>query len=295
MNSKRSIRALTLTAAVGLTFTAQARAQQVVAVLSSKRGAYLEAFSAFTAAYGAKVPSYDLSAEKPGFGKDTRIVVAFGGKASAFGYPADVLLIYCLAPGFSLNDATGGDRAVKISMVPDPDFLLSTIKIIQPAIRSLGVFWLSPWYSNIVREFKAAGDRSGIEVKAFQLEKLDTLPSLLRSEISKLDAFWVPPDPQLMNQDTMQQLTDFSWDNGIAFYGSARSLAKGGAVASLGLSFAESGRAAAKAALDALGGRVVQKVIYSSSTELSLNFDGAKKCGITLPPETVKEAAYAFP
>ena len=264
-------------------------------MLSSKKGAYLEALSAFTAVYGSAVPSYDLSAETPRFGPDTRLVVAFGGKAAAFSYPGGLPLIYCLAPGFSLSAERGGDRAVKISMVPEFNLLLSRIKTIQPEVRRLGMFWLSPWYSNIARELRAAGDRNGIEVKAFRLENLEALPSLLRSEISKLDAFWVPPDPLLMNQDTMQQLANFSWDNGIAFYGSARPLAKGGAVASLGLSFAEIGRAAAKAALDALGGRVVQKVIYSTNTELSLNLDGAKKCGITLPPETLKEAAYAFP
>ena len=258
MNCSRSFRALILAAAAGLAFTAPARAQQVVAVLSSKSGAYLEAFSAFTAAYGSKVPSYDLSAEAPRFGPDTRIVVTFGGKAAAYPYPGSLLLIYCLAPGFSPNDVEGSYRAVKISMVPEFGLLLSKLKIIQPSMRSLGVFWLSPWYSDIEREIRVAGARDDLKIRTFRLEKLDALPSLLRSEITKLDAFWVPPDPLLMDQETMQQLKNFSWDNGIAFYGSARTLAQEGAVASLGLSFAEIGRAAAKAALDVLGGRVVQ-------------------------------------
>ncbi len=295
MNSKPCLRAFILAAVTGLACAAPARAQQVVAVLSSKSGAYQEAFSAFTVAFGTAVPSFDLSAEKPSFGPDTRIVVTFGGKAAAFPYPGELLLIYCLAPGFSPSEVQGGDRAVKISMAPEFGFLLSELKIIQPAMRSLGVFWLSPWYSDIEGGIRTAGLKKDLEVKTFKLENLDALPSVLRSGIAGLDAFWVPPDPLLMNRETLQQLKNFSWDNGIPFYGSARTLAQDGAVASLAPSFAEIGRAAAKAALDVLSGSVVQKVIYSNNIELSLNLEGAKKCGIALPPETLKEAVYTFP
>ena len=295
MNFKRLLCAFGLATAFCLIFAAPPRAQEVVAVLSSKSGAYLEAFSAFKAAYGAEVPVYDLSVEKPRFGPDTRLVAAFGGKASARVYPVQLALVYSMAPGYLRKEAQREGRMFKITMMPRFDALLSKIKIIQPDIRRLGVLWLSPRYSDIESDIKAAGARNGLEVRTFRLENLDALPSLLRTEIAKLDAFWLPPDPLLMNQDTIQQVKNFSWDNGIALYGSAGIVTKEGAVASLNPGFTGTGRTAAAAVLDFLGGRPLPAVIFSSSVELSLNSEGAKKCGITLAPETLKEAAYTFP
>lgn len=292
MNS-RLLRVLCLAAALGVP-AAAARAQQTVAVLSSKSGAYLEAFSAFTAAYGSEIPSYDLSAEKPRFGPDTRLVVAFGGKASSFQYPEKLQIVYCLAPGY-LREARPGARMVKISMMPAFDALMAKIKLVQPGIRTLAVFWLSPRYSAIESDVKAAGAGAGVEVRTYKLKDLDGLPSFLRGEISKVDAFWLPPDPLFMRQDILQAMKNFSWDNGIAFYGTSRSHTKEGALAALGPGFAEMGRAAAAAALDLLGGGAPPAVVYAKNSELSLNFEGARKCGLTLPADAIKEAAHAYP
>lgn len=301
MNS-RLFRSLSLAAVLGIP-AAPARAQETVAVLSSKSGAYLEAFSAFTAAYGAEVPSYDLSAEKPRFGADTRLVVAFGGNASSFQYPERLDIVYCLAPGY-LRKSQPGRRVVKISMLPPFDALIAKIKLIQPDIRSLAVFWLSTRYSAIERDIRidgesggleAAGTRNGLEVRPFGLQNLDALPSLLRTEISRVNAFWLPPDPLLMNQDTLQAIKNFSWDNRIVFYGASRTHTREGAVASLGPNFAAMGRAAAAAALKLLGGGAPPAEVYLDSAELSLNLEAARKCGITLPPAAIKEAVRTFP
>lgn len=270
-------------------------ADGTIAVLSSESGAYLEAFSAFQAAYGASVTYYDASKEKPAIPPGTKTVVAFGSKAASQNYPPPVNLVYCLAPSFVVQPKGREGRIVKISMIPGFGLTLSKLKELQPSLKRLRVFWMLPGFASDAEALQALGTASDMEITAVKVEDLADLPGLLRGGLNKMDAFWLPPDPFLISPESLRILRDFSWGNSIPFYASTKGIAREGAAAAVGTSFADIGAAAAAAVKALQAGAVPEPVIFPDKPELTLNASAAKKCGVKFPPEILREASYLFP
>lgn len=266
-----------------------------VAVLSMESGVYLEAFSAFQAAYGGEVAHYDLSRQKPELRADTRLVVAFGGKAANYPYPAGLNIIYCLAPGVFAGSAESGATTTKISLIPDFPVTFAKLKEIQPGLKRLWLLWVVPETSPLTRAAKEEGARQGIQVTPARLENQDALPAALRRTMGAADAIWLAPDPQIITPQTLRLLKEFSWGNRIPFYGSTKSMTREGGVASLGVSFAEMGKAAARAALRLEKGEPVPGTVYPVKIEITLNASAAAKLGIAFSGSILDEAGYLFP
>lgn len=285
-----------LCAAAVLLAAAPARAaERTVAVLSSAGGAYMEAFSAFQAAYGSGVAHFDASREKPVLPPGTRTVVAFGAKAAAQAYPPGVNLVYAMAPGFFLKENARPGSTVKVSMRSSPEKLFSKLLEVQPGLKKLRIFWTSPGYAGIGQEYIPAGARLGLEVSVVKVESSDRLPALLRELIGRADAFWLPPDPLLISQDSLMILREFSWENGIPMYAATKGLAREGACAAVGIGFAQAGAAAAAAARALAKGEEVPALVYPEEIQLTLNASAARRCGITYSQELLREADLLYP
>ncbi|MEI7528474.1 MAG: ABC transporter substrate binding protein [Elusimicrobiota bacterium] len=274
---------------------AGAAADSAAAVLSSGGGAYMEAFSAFQAAYGASVKYYDASKERPELPAGVKTVVAFGAKAASQAYPAGMNVVYCMAPGFFLSPKGREGRTVKISMIPGFGNTLAKFKEIQPALKRLRVFWILPDFTADAEELRAEGAARGIEISTVKVEAIAELPGLLRRGLGEMDAFWLPPDPFLISPESLMMLREFSWGNSIPFYASTKGIAREGAAAAVGASFAEIGAAAAAAAKSLQAGETPAATIYPGKEELTLNATAAKKCGLEFTPEILREASYLFP
>lgn len=266
-----------------------------VAVLSSEGGAYMEAFSAFQAEYGADVPYLDYSRGKTGVPPGTGTVVTFGIKAMAHQYPKEANVISCLAPGYFFRPQGREGRTVKISMLPSFPRLVATLKKIQPQVKKLRVFWMAENYGEFRASAAAAGEEAGISITTVKVSGIDDLPSLLRDARGEMDAFFLPPDPLLISPESLMIFREFSWSNGIPMYASTKGIAKEGATASIGVSFAESGAEAARAAKALQAGEQIPPVVFPEKIELALNATAARKCGVELPSALLKEAAYLFP
>lgn len=265
------------------------------AVLSSGGAAYIEAFSAFQAAYGSAVPYYDLSKKKKELPAGTRTIVAFGGRAANQAYDPGLNLIYCMAPGSFTKNTPAGTKTVKISMVPEFSLLFAKLLAIQPGLKRLRIFWMVPDFETYTDAVKAEGARQGVEVTAVRAESAGELPGLLRHGLNKMDAFWIPPDPLIISPDMMLILREFSWSNGVPFYGSTKGMTREGAVASVGVNFGEMGKAAAAAALLLEDGKAVPAMIFPGKAEVTLNSSAARKLGLTFPRAIIEEAGQLFP
>lgn len=288
-------RALKLAALLLLARTSASAAEDTLAVLSSNSGVYAETFAAFEMAYGRPVKHLDASERKPETEPGTRTVVAFGGKAAIADYPEDTNIIYCLAPGISLPPNARSGQTVKIAMLPPSVEIFSRLKLIQPALKRLRIFWMVPDFLNFRDKLIADGAAMGIEISAIHVEKREALPALLRESLGSTDAFWVPPDPLLLTPENIMILREFSWGNNIPFYASNKGVTREGAAASVGVSFKEIGETAARAAASLASGQTVQAVILPQKVELTLNTESAKKCGVVFPKEIADEAGYIFP
>jgi len=269
-------------------------ADKTVAVLTRGSGAYLEAFSAFQAAYGRNVKYYSLNEGKPELDKNTKIVVTFGGKAADQSYPRGVSHVHCMAPGIFISDSRT-ETSIKVSLFPDFPVSLQLLKRIQPDLKRLAILWMVPETSPIVPGVKAEGARLGIQITTVRLKVPDDLPEALRNTIGTQDAVWLAPDPLIITHESLRILRDFSWGNKIPFYGSTNSMTREGAVASVGASFAEMGKAAAAAAKALSEQRESPKIVFPANAELSLSATAAEKCGIKFSKDMLEEAGYLYP
>ncbi|OGR37684.1 MAG: hypothetical protein A2X29_07140 [Elusimicrobia bacterium GWA2_64_40] len=289
-------RALTMAVLTLLCAPAQAAPRDgVAAVLSKNVGFYLEAFSAFQAGYGAEVRRFDASKGAPALPPGADIVVAFGARAASQDYPPQADLVYCMSPGHFVSAAGRTGKTVKISMRPSNARLLGKLKQIQPSLKRLTVFWAGTGYSDQMQELRSAGPDHGIEVSLEPVRSAAELPALLRKGLQDMDAFWLPPDPLLISPDTLMIFREFSQGNAIPMYASTRGLAQEGATASVGVSFKTGGAAAAQAVKGLERGEDIPELVFPDALELTLNASAARRCGITFPPEILREAAYLFP
>lgn len=244
-----------------------ARDESAAAVLTAGSGAYRDAFSAFQEEYGGKVAAYDLSISTAAPREE--VIVAFGAKAAILDYPGTALLVYCMAPAIISHPARRG-RTVSISMVPDPVQALQTILKLQPGIRRLAVFQASGAFDRYLEALSAAGKRLDLEILPARVRSGDDIPAELRRLLRDMDAFWLLPDPQLVNIANFTTLRYFSRANRIPFYAPTPGLAKKGATAAVYNSFGEMGRTAAKAAKEWEEGDPVlwypEKISYSINT-----------------------------
>ncbi|HBE88126.1 MAG TPA: hypothetical protein DDW67_03175 [Elusimicrobia bacterium] len=265
-----------------------------IAVLSRAEGIYMEAFSAFQAAYGSDIPHYDLAKSRPVLKPGVRTVVAFGGKAAAWHYPAHVNIVYAMAPGLMLPPRPRG-QAVKVSLIPGMTRVVARIREIQPGIKRLTIFWSAPRYDELVAEAKSSGAALGLEVSLSKVAGPEELPGLLRAEMGKMDAFWLPPDPLLITPDNLRTFREFSWSNSIPFYGTTKGMTREGAVASIGVTFRGIGETAAALVRRLEAGEELPPVLHSEAEELTLNASAARRCGVRIPPALAGGAAFLFP
>lgn len=272
-----------------------ARAGEPLAVLSAASGAYMEAFSAFQSAYGDEVNFVEATARRPAIPAGTSVIVAFGGKAANHQYPPGLPVVYCMAPGLFPRAAQPEGRTVKISLIPGFPEIFSRLKLLQPGLKRLRVFWMTPSFAPFEAPVKEAGAEQGVEVTAVEVASPEELPGLLRQAVGAADAFWLPPDPLLVTPEILMILREFSLGNAIPFYGSTKGMTREGATASVGVSFRDMGEAAAGAARGLAAGEKLPEVIFPKAVELTINASSARKCGLQLPSDLLRRADYLFP
>ena len=273
---------------------AVSRAQEVVAVVSSAPGPYQAAFDSFQKDFGRAVVSYRLPREKPAIGRETRVVLAFGGEAVLSPYPKGATLIACLAPGLPARSPHGGAFAL-VSMKPPPATLLAQLKKIQPGMKRLAVLWNPGNAAGYLTELRGVAAAQAIDVVAVEVSGPGDIPDALRTRLAGADALWLGPDPRLITPGTFQTIRQFSWDNHVPFYVPTPGLAAAGAAASVSVAPAEMGRQVAELARRALSGETLPETVYPDTAELTVNPASAAKAGLRLGPEALARADRVLP
>lgn len=271
-------------------------AQEVVAVLSSDLAPYREAYQGFAEALGRPVSMVSLQAGRPRIGRDTRVVVAFGGKAATEEYSGDLTLVYCMAPGTTLDPGQRQGPTVRINMLPVAGQIADALRELQPPLRHLAVLWITDTMTDYAAQMRQAGGEAGMEVSAEHLGDPDQLPDSLRRLIGKgVEALWLPPDPLLINAGSFALLREFSRANKVPLYAPTAGFAEEGAVAAVGVSFAQNGRTAAQTVLGILAGRKMPDEIYPDECEITLNLGAAAEVGLRFSPGAQSRAHKIIP
>jgi len=254
----------------------------IAIVLSSNLKPYQEALTGIRDAVHQDISPQLMTDGEPVLSKDTRIVIAVGGKAALHSYPDDVVLIYCLAPGLNLA-AKGKRRTIGVETSPPLQTMVSRLKQLQPAMKRLGVIWVSESVEKSLATKDQVKAAVGVEIVSTHLESADDLPKVLRKLKGSVDALWLPPDPQLISRANLATIQSFSWANKIPFYAPTAALAAQGAVAAISSTFEEMGKAAGKAARGVQQGTPVGGTVYPESVHTTVNAAAAKEVGLVIP------------
>lgn len=260
-----------------------AAAADVVVLMASDRAPYQQALDAFTKEFGKGASVVRLKGGPETLPSDTRLVVALGGKAALQPVPADAMLLYGMAPGVVPPDHSGG--ATVVPMLPQPDRVLARLLELQPGLKRLAVLWQSQSAGAYVRDLRAAAAQRQVALIERTVPSTQALPDALRALVDKADALWVPPDPGLINAQTLETLKEFSSSNDIPFYAPSSAMLQYGAAASVDSSFAEIGRTLGRAARQALSGRAMPGVYYPEEASLSVNAKVAGRLGLKIPAD----------
>lgn len=271
--------------------TARAADATVAAVFSSESGPYQEALSGFDETVGTVPQTVFLSNADAKLPESAKVVVTFGAKAALKGYPSGTALVYAMAPALELDR-----EATAIRMEPEPDVLLSCVHRIAPNVKRLGIVWQSARYGKYVASVRKLGESRTISIEDAPVGDDRSLPDALRSLYGKIDALWLPPDPLLINAQTLPVLLDFSRANRVPLFAPTAGLVEQGATASIGPDFKEIGRAAGRAAREALEGPAKRnRQVYAARVEIVLNQAAAKEIGLTFPDEALHAADRVLP
>lgn len=266
-------------------------AQEVVVVLSSELDPYLQAYDGFKETFGNPVPVVSLSAGRPEIGLNTRVVVAFGGKAAVEKYPSEVALVYCMSPGTDLSGLERRGPTVRINMLPRGREVVESLKSIQPLMKRLVVFWVLDVTKSYYQSMVKVGNDLEVDILAERLDHADDLPDKLRALMGKnVDALWLPPDPLLINPHSFSVIKEFSWANDMPLYGPTAGFVEAGAVAAVSVSFRHIGQIAADMVSNILEGGQPSGNVYPRESQITVNQQAASKVGLQIPAEVMHQA-----
>ena len=273
-----------------------ALAQDVVAVLSSDSPPYKEALAGFEESYGHPVPTYTLSKGDFRLQESPRVIVTFGGKAALHPYPRGTTLIYALAAGILVGPDQHVGPLIKVRVLVTPEILMARLKEVQPALKRLAVFWISPTFIDHFHDLQGPAQARGITLHAERMNTIDELPSRLRALKGQADAFWMEPDPLIMTPGAFATAKEFGRSNNMPLYVPMDNLVDKGAAASVSCSFRENGRKTGQLAAQAVAGQLRGgEVAYIDKSLLTLNLSAAAQSGLTIPADVVKKADRVVP
>ncbi len=271
-----------------------ARAQDVVAVLSSDSSPYMEALEGVKEVVGVPVKVVNL-AKSERWSDQASVIIAIGGKAASQSYPRSTPLIYCVAPAVFIDKATHPGPLARIFISPAPPVVIERVREMQPALKRLGTLWMNSAANSYFETLTTIGATQGITVIPMQVDSLGELLSKLRSLKGHVDALWLAPDPSLINPKSFASIKEFALSNDIPLYVAMDSLVGEGASAAVSVSFREMGRKAGTLAAQAPSGSMSSSDSYGDRTKLTVNISIAAQSGLTFPASVLKKADRVIP
>lgn len=267
---------------------------QVVAILSSDLSAYKEAYAAFQKKIGQPTISYSLDSSVPSIGAQTKVVVAFGGKAALQPIPGNVPLIYCMAPNLELP-LNAANPVVKVRILPESAMVLEKYKAIQPSLTTLAVLWSSEGFRDYVEELAKRAPHYGISILSVRVESASKLPDRVREIHGKANAVWLLPDSILVTPGNFALVRDFAKTDKLPFFAPSLNLVNKGASAAVMPGFAEIGSEAAVVAQEVISGSFSPGVVYPSKVQVIINKSAFQEIGLVVPESVLSGADQVLP
>ena len=189
-------------------------------------------------------------------------------------------------------EAPGGNATGVSDMMPIADHL-ALIAEITPAATRLGVLY-NPTEANSVSALamlRGEADAAGLQIVESTVADMTGVADATRALIGRVDAVYVPTDNTVVS--AFEQVAEVAIAARLPLYGADPNIVPRGALASVGLNYAEIGRAAAALVHRVLNGEPPGDipVVFASGTDLHVNRATADAIGIALPEGVLARAA----
>lgn len=169
---------------------------------------------------------------------------------------------------------------------------MGLIKRIMPAAKRLGVIY-NPGEANsvsLVDLVKAEAPKAGMSVAEAAATKSGDVLAAARSLVGKVDALYIPTDNTVVS--AFEAVVKVGQDAKIPVFAADTDSVKRGAVAAAGFNYYDVGRQTGKMVVRVLKGEKPAGIPAEgvAKTELYVNPGAAKKMGIAIPADVVKDA-----
>jgi putative ABC transport system substrate-binding protein len=183
---------------------------------------------------------------------------------------------------------------VGISMFAPLSSLVSTLTLVSPGIRYLGVLH-GPEHRQMIAD--AMQQLQGYETRIVPVEVTDErdLPRLARRLVLQCDALWIAPGT-VTNVDAFQFLLKLSFEHRVPLVVDVPAVVRAGALLSVTPDPVDLGRQAARLAGYLLSGEGLppDRLFYPDMTNLTLNLKTAKSLGIPVSQFLVQFASVVY-
>lgn len=192
------------------------------------------------------------------------------------------------------NEKPGGNVTGVSDLTPVEDQIDLLVKL-APEVKSVAVM-----YTNAERNSelqyeiaKKALEAKGIKVEAATVSESNQVQQVAESLVGKVDAIYVPTDN--MVSESIANVVSVTNEHNMPTVVGEIAMVEKGALATYGINYYDIGYLAGKQAAKILRGEAEPKdmpIEYSSEDKLEMGFNEstAKKLGITIPEELLKEA-----
>ncbi|MBI4368915.1 MAG: hypothetical protein HY547_01655 [Elusimicrobia bacterium] len=265
--------------------------QEIALVISGNLSPYDQALEGFIGSWGSQPPVLNLAKGELTLPKSTKVVMSLGSKAAYAGYSKNVTLVYALAPAVWLTPEDHAGPRIKIFLTPSPEILVAKMKSLQPSLKRMGIIRSTWIFEDIMDQIRKRGRELGVEVLSTgEGFSVDSFPDLLRLWKNRVQAIWLPPDPELISPAAWGVLSEFCQKNHIGLIVPSEALVEKGALASIAPSFEDAGFWAAWAAREALAGRHHGEKIFPQRVKVVINLETARQSAIEIPQSFIDSA-----
>ena len=203
----------------------------------------------------------------------------------------DVPIVYVMVlnPRELIRDG-GNITGVSMNLAPERQF--SMLREVLPHVRKIAIFFDPDKSGFYISRVHNAASLMGIDLVTKKVENSREAVAAVDTLKGKVDALWLLPDTTVVNPSTIDLLLLSSIANKIPVITFSEKYAEKGALLSLEVDAAESGKQAGEMAVKILGGAKVNSIKGEDAREsiLTVNLIVAKKLGISISANVIKHA-----
>jgi putative ABC transport system substrate-binding protein len=228
---------------------------------------------------------------------DPAVVLAVGQKAlqAAKSAAPNLPTVYCLVLG---AHAAASRTVTGVGLEVAPAGQLEQLRQVAPSAKRIGIIYDLHASGGFIEEAGKAAARLGLTLVLKPVTEAKEVRGALSEIAGGIDALWLMPDPRLITAEMFSFLLVFTLERKIALFGFLDSFTQAGALASVAPDYKESGRRAARLALELANrppdARVPVPPPLSGPGALTVNMKTAKRLGIDISAGVLGKARQVY-